>query len=338
MADKNLAGGFAGHLLSIQGDLDFFASALSLPRWSVNSGGCVNCRCTFAGPTTWQKFNSIQHILDMEWTAPTWKVWEGKSPCKLFSIPYVTATNVFLDYLHVKYLGSDQYMFAGVLWLLVFIIRDDTPANNLQYIWSRIKFWYKQLKVRHQYHYFNRLTMFVRKSGGMKLRGRGAEVQGLTEVLLKIWEEECNPSMEVHRMVLAMLRHNHKMEDILQEHKNETALPRDAAKDFVNSAFAMAQLNHLLFDHFKDEEGIPAIFVITLKLHCVLHIALHAHEISPRLTWNFTGEDEMGILKVLGQNCCRGVQPQDVCGKMLLHWRFAMHSEMLQAWKDKKVL
>ena len=85
--------------------------------------------------------------------------------------------------------------------------------------------------------------MFVRKTGAMKLRGRGAEVQGLTQVLLKIWEEEYNPAVEVHRMILQMLKENYKMEDLLQEHKGEMALPKDSAKKIVGSAFKMAHLN-----------------------------------------------------------------------------------------------
>lgn len=261
----------------------------------------------------------------MEWSAAERKLWPKHSPCKLFAIPHVTGMNVFLDYLHIKYLGSDQYQFAGVLWLLCFVVKGSTPAINLNSIWSRMQFWYQELQVKHRYHYFNRLTMFVRKTGAMKLRGRGAEVQGLTQALLKIWEEERNSGVEVHRIILQMLKENYKMEDLLQEHKGEMALPKDAAKTFVDAAFKMAHLNQLLFDHFNQEEDTPPIFGITIKLHMVLHVALHAHQISPRLTWNFTGEDEMVILKVLGQNCCKGVQPQDTCAKMLLHWRFAMH-------------
>ena len=85
----------------------------------------------------------------------------------------------------------------------------------------------------------------------MKLRGRGAEVQGLTQALLKIWEEERNPAAEVHRMILQTLQENYKLEALLQEHKGEMALPKDFAKKHVDSAFKMAHLNQLFFDHFN---------------------------------------------------------------------------------------
>ena len=39
-AGCELAGGFAGALVSVQGDLEYFSSALNLPRWNVLAGGC----------------------------------------------------------------------------------------------------------------------------------------------------------------------------------------------------------------------------------------------------------------------------------------------------------
>ena len=67
MAGKHLANGFSAHLAAIQGDLDFFAAALSLPRWSLKAGGCPSCQCTLEGVATWQKFNSKHHVLELEW-------------------------------------------------------------------------------------------------------------------------------------------------------------------------------------------------------------------------------------------------------------------------------
>jgi len=233
-----------------------------------------------------------------------------------------------LDYLHCKYLGSDQYQYGGLLYYMTYFLLPEAAWSNLQCIWSKIKFYYKELKVKHQYHYFNRLTMYVRKTGPPKLRGRGAEVLGLGKVLLHIWRDPHNPSIEIHRMLLVMLKANNNMEEILDEHRYEAALPALAAQRFVDNAFRMAHLQHLIYCHFNDEPLLRGSFAITIKLHMVLHIALHSHEISPRLTWNFTGEDSMGILKTLGQNCSKGVQPQDVCTKMLSHWRYAMHQEL----------
>lgn len=39
------------------------------------------------------------------------------------------------------------------------------------------------------------------------------------------------------------------------------------------------------------------------SLHCIFANHNHAHELDPRLTCNFTSEDQMGILKALRQHC-----------------------------------
>eukprot|EP00434_Breviolum_minutum_P014295 symbB.v1.2.012603.t1/scaffold820.1/size171332/10 len=73
----------------------------------------------------------------------------------------------------------------SLLYYMTYFLLPEAALSNLQCIWSKIKFYYKELKVKHQYHYFNRLTMYVRKTGPPKLRGRGAEVLGLGKVLLQ---------------------------------------------------------------------------------------------------------------------------------------------------------
>ena len=330
-AGKWLANGYCGALVAIQGDLDLFAGSLQLPRWNLKAGGCSVCKACQEGIGTWKTFANPQHILDLEWKPGEWKLWDKKSPCRLFAIPNLTGCNVMLDYLHCKYLGSDQYQYGGLLFFMTYSLLPGAALANLQSIWSKIKFYYKELKVKHQYHYFNRLTMYVRKSGPPKLRGRGAEVLGLGKVLLHIWHDLHNPSIEIHRMLLVMLKANNRMEELLDEHRYETALPALSAQQFVDNAFRMAHLQHLIHSHLSEEPLLRGSFAITIKLHMVLHIALHSHQISPRITWNFTGEDSMGVLKKLGRNCSKGVQPHDVSTKMLSHWRYAMHQELTKS-------
>ena len=85
--------------------------------------------------------------------------------------------NVMLGYLHLKYLGIDMYHYGGIFWLLVCRILPGAPFADLQTCWENMKYWYAKLGTKNRYHYFHRLTMFVRKSGPPRLRGRGAEVQ-----------------------------------------------------------------------------------------------------------------------------------------------------------------
>ena len=325
-AGTELAGGFKGVLVAIQGDLDFYASAMNLPRWNVNKGGCPLCKCVRHGADTWFVFNDSARISNLEWIAAEWHSWPSRSTCPIFAIPSLSACNIMLDYLHLKYLGTDMYQYGGLFFYMTFFLLPQQPKDNLAYLWSRMQYWYKQLRITHKYHHFNRLTMYVRKSGPPKLRGRGAEVMGLCKVCVKIWDKK----IESHRMILEMLRSNARMEEILEICKGESCLPADEAKQFVDAAFRMAHLNHLVFDCFKHEADMKGSFTVTMKLHMILHVALHAHEISPRLTWNFTGEDNMGVLKRLGQNCVKGSQPEDATSEMLQHWRFAMHQKLTE--------
>ena len=66
-AGKPICGGYRLALVSVQGDLDFFAASLGLPRWSLAAGGCPVCKCKGSGPLSWKKFYPPEHITEMEW-------------------------------------------------------------------------------------------------------------------------------------------------------------------------------------------------------------------------------------------------------------------------------
>ena len=321
-----ICGGYRIALVSVQGDLDFFAASLGLPRWSLADGGCPVCRCKAYGELTWKKFYPPEHVTNMEWMPQEWLAWEGKSKCPLFKAIGVTACSVMLDWMHVKYLGNDQYVYASIFHLLTFVLLPQTPLQNLLCIWEEMKELYQSLNITHRYHYFNRLTMFVRKSGPPKLRGKAAEVHHLHKVMLNLWLRHYNEHIAVHRQILLLLRLNSKIEDLLDEYRQDVALPVGPAKDLLDACSTMCHLQSLLYDHFSQED--VQLFNFTLKTHDIIHLAAHSHQINPRLVWNFCGESNMGILKQLGSTCVKGVAPQDACTKMLHHWSYGMHYEL----------
>ena len=108
--------------------------------------------------------------------------------------------------------------------------------------------------------------------------------------------------------------------------KKEVAFEAAVAKEFLDSTCKMC---HLLMEHFQHEE--PQLFNLTLKTHHLLHLAGHSHQINPRLPWNYSRENNMGIWKKLGHGCVKGLQPVDVVNKMMVHWRNGMHFQMLDA-------
>ena len=151
---------------------------------------------------------------------------------------------------------------------------------------------------------------------------------GLCGIMVALWKEFYNPLLEVHRMILQMLKCNERMETLIAEYKGYTAFPLEAAEQFKAATFQMSHLNALAHQHFLEEVEMKSIFAVTMKLHMLAHLALHCHQINPRLIWNFSGEDNMSVVKELGQSCAKGLQPQEVNSKMVQHWRFAMHQEL----------
>ena len=81
----------------------------------------------------------------------------------MFEAVGVTVCTVALDYMHSKYIGSDQYTSGSVLYLLCFIMLPKSPKENLADCWAFIKDYYKAHGTKHRYASIEKLSMFVRK-------------------------------------------------------------------------------------------------------------------------------------------------------------------------------
>ncbi len=324
-----MANGYSASLIALIGDLEFFSNTLLLPRWSQNDRCCSLCRASAIGELSYRDFTNNAAWIPTLWKHWDWKEWSQRSQCKLFSMAHLSACNVQLDYMHCKYLGSDMYQYGGALYLLTHVIMENAdPKINLQHLWSRMKEWYKNNPSAHRYAYFNRLSMYVRKSGPPKLRGKAVEVKGFGLLMLHLWEHYCNENLELHRQLLAMLKLNCKMEEILDAFKEYDALPPQAHADLNAACRSMCHLHNLISEHFENEDDFPNCCQITSKSHALLHICSQSNAISPRRTWCFTGESFMNVSKTLAQNCCKGVSPFNVHAKMLEHWRLGMHYQL----------
>ena len=320
-------------LWAIIGDLDYMAAVLGLPRFSSKAAPCSLCRCTGVGPLTWTDCRLSAPWMLTCWAVGAWRAWADRSKNPVFDLPSVSALTVGLDYTHAKYLGMDQYQFGSVLYLLVFIVMQGSPMQNLTKIWVCVKQYYKEHKTPVRHRYLNKLTMFCRKKGFPKLRGKAAEIKYFGKPLLAVWSKWMNPALVVHRRIHLMLKCNVMMEDIMSEHKNDFALPPESATKFKQTAFTMAQLQTQVAEHFLSnclhEQGQP-LFDITSKTHMVLHCALLSGSINPRKTWCFTGEDMMQKGQILFASCAKGDTGPDAVCKGMSHYRLALHLEFLK--------
>ena len=249
-----------------------------------------------------------------------------------------------LDFMHLKHIGTDMYSLAGVIYLLVhFLLPGETPEANMQALFAaplqvfspfcfckerthkvEIKSLYKLLGIRDVYYALDRLSMVMRKNGGMKLRGKAAQVKGVIEPLYHLWCKYMDNSKVVHRQVKAMLRANARVEAIMSWNSKDMYFSEADTKEFLQQVQIMSHLNQLLYQHFKHEEDIPGpIFQVTSKMHMLHHVAEYASCINPRLSWCDSSEDFMGVSRKIAQNCCRGTPSVQTGGKALQHWRFA---------------
>ena len=140
-----------------------------------------------------------------------------------------------------------------------------------------------------------RSTWCIASTWFPKLRGKASEVRHLAKPLSALWSHFMNKNLETHRQLDLYLRLNIQFENILDDHKDDYALPLAAYTAFMNAAFSMMQLCSSLADHFI-QEGIP-MFDMTSKAHAVLEIAVLSRHINPRTTWCFREEDMMQKVK-----------------------------------------
>ena len=85
----------------------------------------------------------------------------------------------------------------------------------------------------------------------------------------------------------------------------------------------MAQLQTAIAAHFM-EQG-QQLYDITSKTHMVLHCAMLSKHISPRVSWCFSGEDNMKVTQTLAKSCVRGLTGSAAQVKMAQHYRLGLH-------------
>ena len=298
-AGSHLANGYCGVVWAIMGDLDCFSKSLQLPR-STSHNPCSLCRCTLNGENTWKDFSKKAKWLQLQWSPEQWIIWPDRSQVELFSVPGISAATVSLDYMHNKYLGTDQQQFGSTLYVLCYMTLPNSPQENLLVCWNYIKKHYADHHSNNRYGSITKLSMFVRKSGVIKMRGKAAELKGLCFPLLDLWKAHMNTSFTIHRKIKLMLQLNCQMETILDTYSDSFKLPMDAAKEFLKCGFLMYEFQKELHAHFQMDEGCTkTIFSVTSKAHMVLHSCLLSGMVSPRLVWCFMAEDFILYCKTL---------------------------------------
>lgn len=327
-AGTYLAGGFKAIPWSCIGDLEYFNQRLGLPHHGLKQGPCALCKCTGGyESTSWRDCRPTAPWMSLQWTPASWASWAGKSTCVLFEqVKGLTAMNASYDYMHSKHLGTDAVAFGSILHILVFSLLPDSPLTNLQTCWAFIQQQYKDLGITERFRSFRKLSMFERKKGGPKLKGRAMQIAAFNKPLLALWCHHMQEDLAVHQQIRTYLRLNCKMEAMMKDLEHELAFPEPQAQTFKDCAFCMAQLHRSLHVHFSAENGSGSnLFADIPKIHMVLHAALQSGCLNPRLTWCYKGEDAMKIASTLAASCAKGLSGPQVSLKMVNKLRIAWH-------------
>ena len=278
---KPLANGYFAVLWGVLGDLDYFFQVLELPHYARATNFCPLCRACSTGIYAWTDFRQTAAWRTTQWTGAAWRAWEHRSRSPLFNLSYMSCHTICLDWMHVKYLGTDQYLFGSILELLVSWVLDGSPEENLKRVWASLQEAYNSLRtpVQQRYRYLNRLTMFMR-SGYAKLRGKASEIRHLGKALQIVWLKFYNKRLGVHRDIALILKLNCAMESIIEDNRSEYAFPPEAATRFRTSCDGMLLLLSKTAKHFA-EDG-QQFFDLTSKNHLLQHLGILAGGISPR--------------------------------------------------------
>ena len=256
-----------------------------------------------------------------------WASWPNRSTCVLFQkLPALTAVATSYDWMHAKLLGTDMVFHGSCLWLLCYEILEEAPLQNLQTCWQKILAVYKEKHIVERYRGMNKLSLFKRKSGGPKLKGRAAQVAAIAEPMLLLWEENMDHSSFQHKQIRTWLKLNVAVEKLVKQNEDELAFSPADHSSLKTMCFGMAQLHRSL--HQSYEENGAQLFAPIPKLHAFLHCALASSYLSPRLTWCFRQETNMSVHRTLAQSCCRGIRGPQVTAKMVAKMRIALHLQL----------
>ena len=166
-------------------------------------------------------------------------------------------------------------------------------------------------------------SVFVRKKGGPKLKGRAAQVAALAEPMLDLWQSFMDPADPAHKQIKTWLKMNVLTEKILKNNADNLAVCEQDYSNFKRWSFAMAQVHLSLEQHYGEED--TKLFSAIPKLHSWLHSVLSSNFCNPRLSWCFRQEDYMAVQRTLAKASCKGLRGPQVTAKIVAKVRVAMH-------------
>ena len=320
--DTRLAGGYYALLWRIESDPDFVTEFWDFPRCGSKKP-CAYCPCErntmsnvspdgffafddfeIAPPTPW-----MQAKYDIEYFMARPEIF----PNPMYKIPGVTPLTVCIDWMHTKYLGTDQYFLGSVLFTLCnnLMTHGSAEANCAQ-LWKHVKAEYKARNTPTRYRVL-KLSMFSNGSGGYpSLKGKAHAIKHLGLILRDLFDKWHDESDPYHVGILRALNSSYRLEEILHLYKSDFKFPVEIGEEFCDLCLAHVRQQQALKD-FKDRK----LFNITFKHHWLVHAGHRAKYQNPRMGWCFMGEDLMLKVRTMTHPCTFGTKGEVVHKKLL---------------------
>ena len=319
-----LADGWAGGFFALDADLDAFYKTWRLENPTHATHPCCWCPAGVSGDLNWRDFRPSAGWIDQCYGADSWRA-AHPDPLELFLIFFVTIATINPDWMHVKYLGVDQYLFASALKLLTHHHMAGDPVANMAEVMQHLTEYFRANNVRHAYKLIT-TKMYCNKDTP-KLKGRASEIRHLGKALLHVFVLLMDPEDDLHKQVKATLKLNVMLEEQLDgcQSWNFKGAEYD---EFIETAHKFCCGFNTCADTANRLRKWE-LFPITIKLHHLLHCCFRARWLHPKASWCFNGEAFMKVSKQLHQSCTRGLAQHaatvKVARKMLraLHYQFS---------------
>ena len=325
LAGSFIAGGWSACLIQVAGDLDYFAKWLQTPRWSTHERPCSLCTATYYGELSWLDNRPHSGWQQAMLTTANWRA-HFSPTIDLYNLPGFSALCLALDYMHSMHLGWLQYFYGSIFHLLCFTMLPGEHLQNLATIGSFIKRFQQSNNTKHKYRMrLDKLTMFQPKKGFPRLRGRAADIAGLHQAMLALWNNYMSTDVLQHKQIKLFLQLNTKIADILETYSptyGHTAVPADFAQQLLQAGLNMAQLHGQLSEYYQSIE--LQVFNLTSQTHFVLHALQLSRFIHPFLVWCYKGESTMHRVQTLWKSCLPGSK----------HWQASKKA----AYKERHLL
>jgi hypothetical protein len=236
-------------------------------------------------------------------------------PTEKSSYPFQQFQDLFLEHIGFLFSCIDKTNYG--------VGSGPSPQANMDAVWKFIREYYTSNRSKCRYSIL-KISMFTNPKNPRSkfpcLKGKAAEILSLGPALLECCKEKLNRADPVQGQMIYAMQMSVRMEEILAEHPTAWKLPADAATEFKQCCYDFLALFNSLATTFQKPPLKMKLFNITIKCHYLLHGAINAKYLNPRLVWCYASEDYMSKIKKAGQSCVKGSAAWKVSNKMADKW------------------